>query len=73
MDAMKKMLAEVVGSANVTDDPSELSAFLGSKASQTEAVACFPGSTEEVQELVRLAGERTLPFIPRRTPACPVT
>ncbi len=60
MDAMKKMLAEVVGPANVSDDPSELTAFLGARASQSGAVACFPGSTEEVQKLVSLAGEKDL-------------
>ena len=57
MEALKKKLAEVAGSENVTDDPSTLSSLTGGRAVDGSLVACFPATTEEVQEIVQFAGE----------------
>jgi glycolate dehydrogenase FAD-linked subunit len=61
-------LAEVVGEAHVRTDPGALRVY-GQDATplfrgKPDAVA-FPGSTEEVAGVVRLAGELGVPLIPR--------
>jgi FAD/FMN-containing dehydrogenase len=57
MKALKKKLAEVVGGENVTDEPTALSSLMGGRAAEGSLVACFPATTEEVQEIVRFAGD----------------
>ncbi|MCA1749801.1 MAG: FAD-binding oxidoreductase [Sphingomonadales bacterium] len=66
--ALCDRLAAIVGAKHVSRDPDELSPWLTDwrgRVTGDAAAMVSPGKTQEVQEIVRLAGEANIPIVPQ--------
>jgi len=66
-DATLKALSRIVGPAHLSVRPEDLDAFSrdATKLTFTADAVAFPGTKEEVAEILVLAGKKNLPVIPR--------
>ncbi|MFH0914179.1 MAG: FAD-binding oxidoreductase [Chloroflexota bacterium] len=67
-DALLKKAASIVGARNVTSKPEVLERYAGDTTFAPPvkpSYVAYPSSTEEVQQLVKLANEENLPLVPR--------
>ena len=60
-EPLEERLAGIVGRQHVLREPDQLNTYFAEPADTGDLVAVQPGSTEEVQEVVTLAGELGLP------------
>jgi len=67
MDSIYKALVEIVGEGNVSTQPEELYIYshdLGTTEPHRPDYAVVPKTTEEIQELVKLANREKVPVVP---------